>query len=199
MDMHILTADFFESKIYLFEKMGHKFMVDCGGAAEHTVSQLQKLNFLPDYVLLTHGHIDHILSLSAVTDLGATVVIHPKDAVYLNDPSLNLSTQLLGSPFVYEGSRADAASVCSDFGIEMLHTPGHTPGSVCYLVENNLFSGDTLFCGGIGNTMFPGGSYEQEIQSVRSILKLPEHIKVYPGHGCPTTIMKEKNIVSSEF
>ncbi len=193
--LRLITTDFFESNIYLFEKNGKKFMVDCGGNAGNTLDQLKDNDFIPDYVLLTHGHIDHISSLSAVAQLGSTVLIHPKDAAFLTDSTLNLSNRLLGKEITFTGKIYDCTDLCPKLSISVLHTPGHTPGSVCYLVDDILFSGDTLFCGGIGNTMFPGGNYEQEICSIHSLLQLPEHIKVYPGHGNMTTILNEKHIV----
>ena len=168
-------------------------MVDCGGTPENTMAQLKRLDFRPDYLLLTHGHIDHIASLQAVSALGAQIIIHPDDAHYLTDPDFNLSTMLIGKEFMFAGAVSDGAFLESEFNIKMLHTPGHSPGSVCYLTEDTLFSGDTLFCNGIGNTAFPGGDYDREIYSVKQLLQLDGNIQVYPGHGKFTTIFAERN------
>lgn len=188
------TTDFFDSNNYLFEKNGVKFMVDCGGTTQYTANVLKQYNFIPDIVLLTHGHIDHILALSALKELGAKVFIHSNDACYLTDSSYNLSSYLIGQNFVCDCNTIDE-QVLKEYGIDVLHTPGHSPGSVCYLIDDILFSGDTLFCGGIGNTSFPGGDHKTEITSVKRLLLLDKAITVYPGHGPKTTIAAEQNIL----
>ncbi len=193
MNVQTITTDFFDSNIYLFSRNGKRFLVDCGGTPENMKQMLEQLSFWPDYVLLTHGHIDHVLSLSLFAD-GVTVIIHPEDAKYLTDPSFNLSGMLLGRKMTFDVPVGDGGFLWEDFGIRMIHTPGHSPGSVCYLIDDCLFSGDTLFCGGIGNTSFPGGDYELEICSVRRLLALDGNITLYPGHGPSGSISAEKNM-----
>ncbi len=191
MKIHTIISDLLDSNIYLFEKNNKKFMIDCGGSPEYVTNQLNSLDFTPDYILLTHGHIDHISALSAFDFQNTVLVIHPDDAHYLTDPSFNLSTQLLGKGVAFDIKSSNGGFLEEQFGIKILHTPGHSPGSVCYLLDGILFSGDTLFCNGIGNTIFPGGDYALEISSIKKLLILPPKTLVYSGHGIQTTIQNE--------
>lgn len=150
-------------------------------------------------IFLTHGHGDHILAVSDLKrDFGLKVYAAEAEKPLLLDPLQNLSKALFGI----------AVTVCPDVLLKdgqefeeagmrfrMLHTPGHTPGGCCYYLpeEKVLFSGDTLFCGSIGRTDFPGGSLSELVRSVKEkLLVLPEDVKVYPGHEEMTTIGHEK-------
>ena len=150
-------------------------------------------------ILLTHGHGDHIL---AVNDLkkqfGVKVYAAKAEEPLLLNPEQNLSQALFGIAvtvkpdiLLEDGQEFEAAGI----RLRMIHTPGHTPGGCCYYQadEKVLFSGDTLFCGSIGRTDFPGGSLSELIRSVKEkLLILPEDVKVYPGHEELTTIGHEK-------
>ena len=170
-------------------------MVDCGGTVEGIRAMLKNFDFWPDHLLLTHGHIDHILALPLFSKTDTKVYIHKNDAHFLSDPNFNLSTRLIGTRFVWDHVFFDYDELPKDLGIDVIHTPGHTPGSVCLAVGEHLFSGDTLFCDGIGNTIFPGGDYDMEIQSIQDLFELPLKTAVYPGHGPSTTIEAEKNTI----
>lgn len=195
MKVQSFITDFFDSNIYLFDINKHKIMIDCGGTPSYIKRLLSANSFTPEYVLLTHGHFDHISSLVAVNETGAKVFIHKDDAKYLVDPEYNLSTKLTGDSFIWSNSVYDYDSLPMELGIEVIHVPGHSPGSVALKINNSLFTGDTLFCDGIGNTMFPGGNFETELDSVKKLLALPEDTIVYPGHGPTTTIAKEQNLI----
>ena len=144
-------------------------------------------------ILLTHGHFDHML---AAEDLqkrtGVPVYVHPLDAPMLSDASLSAYNPEVSS-LPQPGHIACTAYPESLFGFRVLHTPGHTPGSVClyHEAEKVLFSGDTLFRAGFGRTDLAGGSMHQLLSSLRTLLALPRDIKVYPGHGESTTIDEE--------
>ena len=193
MNIQSFVTDFFDSNIYLLKRGSKNIMIDCGGTEKGTLQKLSQLAFVPDFVLLTHGHIDHILALPAVA-AKAKIFISSIDKHYLTTPAFNLSEQLIGRKFEFGTNVYDYSQLPNELDINVLDTPGHTPGSVCLLMDKNLFTGDTLFCGGIGNTGFTGGSYEAEIKSVKRLLSLPEDIIVYPGHGPTTTIKNEKMI-----
>lgn len=149
-------------------------------------------------ILLTHGHFDHMLSakpLSRIT--GANVYVHPLDQELLCDEDKNAydpNCASLPCPADFEAEELeDEIEVCG-LRFRVLHTPGHTRGSVCYYDEENgiLFSGDTLFCAGFGRMDLYGGSPAQMRASLRSLLTLPEATQVYCGHGPMTGIQAEK-------
>ena len=144
-------------------------------------------------ILLTHGHFDHMLAAEKLQErTGVPVYVHPLDAPMLSDASLSAYNPEVSS-LPQPGHIAYTAYPESLFGFRVLHTPGHTPGSVClyHEAEKVLFSGDTLFRAGFGRTDLAGGSMHQLLSSLRTLLALPRDIKVYPGHGESTTIDEE--------
>ena len=144
-------------------------------------------------ILLTHGHFDHMLAAEELQKrTGVPVYVHPLDAPMLSDASLSAYNPEVSS-LPQPGHIAYTAYPESLFGFRVLHTPGHTPGSVCLYREEEkvLFSGDTLFRAGFGRTDLAGGSMHQLLSSLRTLLALPRDIKVYPGHGESTTIDEE--------
>ena len=149
-------------------------------------------------ILLTHGHFDHMLSaqpLSRIT--GAPVYVHPEDQELLCDADKNAYDPGCASQPCPKGFEADELedeiAVCG-IRFRVLHTPGHTRGSVCYYDEENgnLFSGDTLFCAGFGRMDLYGGSHRDMRNSLRALFALPGEIRVLPGHSCETRIDAER-------
>ena len=124
-------------------------------------------------ILLTHGHFDHIGAVSALAKDSVPVLIHSLDADMLTDPAKNASLSLLR-----DGDRRTLAGL----EIEVIHTPGHTPGSVCYRIEDQLFTGDTLFEHGWGRTDLPGGDEHALFASLRKIIPVAQSIPFHPGH-----------------
>ncbi len=144
-------------------------------------------------ILLTHGHFDHMLAAEELQKrTGVPVYVHPLDAPMLSDASLSAYNPEVSS-LPQPGHIACTAYPESLFGFRVLHTPGHTPGSVCLYHEGEkvLFSGDTLFRAGFGRTDLAGGSMHQLLSSLRTLLALPQDVRVYPGHGESTTIDEE--------
>lgn len=132
-------------------------------------------------VLTTHGHFDHIQAVTAMRDAGIDVAVAADDAEML--------------PAYDDTIDDDAVIEVGDLRIRALHTPGHTPGSTCFVLEGHpvCFSGDTLFPGGVGNTSLPGGDFVQIVESVdRRLFTLPPGTLVLPGHGLDTTIGSER-------
>jgi glyoxylase-like metal-dependent hydrolase (beta-lactamase superfamily II) len=145
------------------------------------------------YSLNTHGHADHIF---ACAEFGYPVLIHELDESYLGDTEKNLSGWLNESVKPIKAERllrdGDILAV-GGLKFEIIHTPGHTPGSVSIKLRNTLFSGDTLFLGGIGRTDIPGGDHEALMRSIKEkLMALPDNTKVLPGHGPGTTIGYER-------
>ena len=144
-------------------------------------------------VLLTHGHFDHTGALSEFA--GLPIYIHRLDAPMLSDPHLSVADLVHdrkprpeATDFIEDGTILNIAGL----EIRVIHTPGHTPGSVTYRIGDALFTGDTLFQGSYGRTDFPGGSLATEMASIRKLLALPENHPVYPGHGPQTTLETER-------
>ncbi len=183
--------------IYACDQTRKAVLIDPGGEGQKIYRWVLEKGLSVDYILLTHGHGDHIGAVDELRDLfGAKVGIHAADAGMLTDSRQNLSV------YIGQALSFRAADILLHDGqeisignrkLKVIATPGHSRGSICFLTGEGLFSGDTLFAGSIGRTDFPGGSLEQLLQGVATkLLILPEDTPVYPGHGEYTTIGQEK-------
>jgi glyoxylase-like metal-dependent hydrolase (beta-lactamase superfamily II) len=171
----------YENNAYVVRcrQTGEAILVDAANEHELLVPLCKQLGVRR--VLTTHGHFDHIQAVEACRDAGIDVGVAAEDAKML--PSYD---------FVIDDE--DVISV-GDLRLEAIHTPGHTPGSTSFLLEGEplLFTGDTLFPGGPGNTLFEGASFEQIIASIdRRLFTLPPDLLVLPGHGLDTTLGTER-------
>lgn len=185
----------FQTNCYIVgcEKTGKGFIIDPGDEYEKIKEVIKKLGIEPSFIVNTHGHIDHIKDDEK---FNLPVYIHSQDSKCLTDPVRNLShlfglllTVNVQSFTVVEG---DLLKV-GDISFQVIHTPGHTPGSISLKCGNILFTGDTLFCGGYGRTDLPYGSEEILFNSIRTkLLVLPDEIVIYPGHGSYSTIGQER-------
>ena len=139
-----------------------------------------------DSILLTHGHFDHVGGLRDLAhQTGCRIYLHRKEEM--------LPDSMTGGMLFYSNPYAEGDVLnMAGLSLTILHTPGHTPGSVCIAVEDVLFAGDTLFAGSIGRTDFPGGDVPDMKKSLARLGSLPVNYRVYPGHGEPTTIEQEK-------
>ena len=180
------------------EESGCSILVDPGGYNRETADFIRKNGASLLYIILTHGHGDHIGGVLQYRQLfpQAKLVAGEHEKDMLADPSLNASYEICGKSislaadiWVREG---DTLTV-GETELKFFHTPGHTPGGICILAGDILFSGDTLFCRSIGRTDFPGGSFDQIRKSIRNkLFTLPDKTRVLPGHMGPTTIEEEK-------
>lgn len=150
-----------------------------------------------EYILLTHGHFDHILGLNELKkELGAKAVINKNDVIVSDN--INEFTRMFdlpdSTPPSYEMFADDNDEITSgNLRFKVITTPGHTEGSVCYLIDDKLFSGDTLFMESVGRTDLFGGNHKKLTESIKNkLFKLDDNIEVYPGHGQKTTIKHEK-------
>ena len=175
---------------------GQAWIVDPGQEGARILERLARKGLVPAGILLTHAHFDHISAIPALQaahpDL--PVYVHPADAPMFGHPLNQCGAEYasIGVPRTVRDAN-DLPAVCA--GLEVLHTPGHTPGGVCYHfpAEKLLLSGDTLFAGSCGRTDFPGGSMSQMMASLRRLATLPDDTLVVPGHGMYTTIGREKD------
>lgn len=186
------------SYIIADETTKNAVLFDAPAEASKIIDYMSKNRLVLKRILLTHAHFDHILALNDLQALtGAECILHKLEEPYLNNTKLNLlpeNTPNIGKINNYNLC-SDNDCICLDgITIKVIHTPGHTTGSVCYLVNNNtLISGDTLFSGSIGRFDFPLGSFDDEINSIKNkLMILDDDIKVYPGHGFSTTIGKQR-------
>lgn len=170
-------------------------LIDMGGDYGAVKSQLKKLGVTPKAVLLTHGHADHIMgAITAQTEV--PIFVFASEAEFLSNPKLNLAPHLglafengIKNPTLLSEGQVD---ICG-FSVKVIHTPGHTSGSCCFLIENDLFTGDTIFCGSFGRFDLPSGNFAQLVNSVTTLLStLDDDVNIYCGHGENTTVGVEK-------
>ncbi|MDI6781395.1 MAG: MBL fold metallo-hydrolase [bacterium] len=172
-------------------------IIDPGEDGERILRLLKEKELDPVYIINTHGHIDHIGANSFIArQTGAKILIHQNDERMLHDPISNLSSFLGNHKITPQADRilkdGDVLDV-SGMIIEILHTPGHTKGGICLKICNCVFTGDTLFAGGIGRTDLPDGSYKTLMESInKKLMVLDDETIIYPGHGESSTIGRER-------
>ena len=189
----------FASNCYLAgdESSKEGIIIDPGAEADRILKRVEDLGLEVKFIVLTHGHMDHVGALKEIKEAtGAEVAIHNDDAISLqtghpSNPMFGLSFQPPPPP---DRLLKDSDSLdIGDLSFLVLHTPGHTPGGICLMGEGIVFSGDTLFNLSIGRTDMPGGSYAQLMNGIHTkLMVLPDSTVVYPGHGPQSTIGNER-------
>ena len=190
-----LHTTMLETGTYVVINGGRAFVVDPGADAERIIAAAEAEGAKIEWVLLTHAHFDHIGAAAALQREGAQIVLH-RDDVKLIKSFQNLSVlagvkveHFTPDVTVAGGETLDVAGV----SVKVIHTPGHTAGSVCYVAGDVIFSGDTLFALSYGRTDFPTGSFAQLKNSiVNKLFALEGDYKVLPGHEGPTTLDYER-------
>ncbi|AGB41758.1 Zn-dependent hydrolase, glyoxylase [Halobacteroides halobius DSM 5150] len=174
-------------------------IIDPGANKEAILEKVNEQNLTVKYIINTHVHADHIgANKYLLEETGAKLLVHKADAEFLQDPKLNLSAYIddpqekIISPVADKLLVAGDKIECGNLTFEVVHTPGHTPGSICLKSKQILFSGDTLFARGVGRTDFPQGSSPDLKNSLQKITQFDLNLKLYPGHGPTTTLEKAK-------
>ena len=188
LQVHALTLGAYQVNCYIIhdEKSTSCCVIDPGYEADTILDKLSELGLTLEAILLTHGHFDHV---GAVRDIAADTGCQ----VYLCADDLCLPTNLTAGKLYYTQTYAECTRLhLAGLDITVLQTPGHTPGSVCLLIGDSLFSGDTLFAGSCGRTDLPGGSWTDMQNSLKRLSQIEANLWVLPGHGESTMLASEK-------
>lgn len=194
MNIKRLIVGSLQANCYIvFDNKKQAFIIDPGDEANKIKRVIKEEGLDVKFIINTHSHVDHI---KADCDLGFPVYIHKLDALALEDPKRNCSTIILGDFKPCKPARLlqdkDIIKL-GDCAIEIMHTPGHSPGGICIKIDNVVFTGDTLFRNGIGRTDLIGGSYKALLLSIKNkLLCLDDKVNIYPGHGEASTIGRER-------
>ena len=191
---HLQSGPLNVNTYFLVNENGQAVVIDSGENYKKVKSVEQTYNLKIVAVLLTHAHFDHCGNAKKLQDDGAEIYISELDAPkLLNDDNLGSD---FGRKFEYLTADkifndGDVLNICG-FNIRVISTPGHTDGSVCFLVDNLLFTGDTLFLGSVGRTDFKSGNRDDLVKSIKKLFALDGEFAVYPGHDAFTTLEHER-------
>lgn len=173
-------------------------VIDPGGDDDLIAQQIARLELDVEWVLITHGHLDHCFSAGPIArKCGAGIGMHPDDIEHLIGGleiaalyyDISAYERFTPTRFLTDG---DVISL-GNSEISVIHTPGHSQGGLCFATDAGVFCGDTVFAGSVGRTDFPGGSFEQLIESIRTkILTMDDSTRLYPGHGPATSVGEER-------
>lgn len=196
-EFKLISVGELEVNCYLiYSKESNKcFIVDPGDEGGKIVNAVRELGLMPDSVILTHAHIDHCGGVALVlSEFDIPLLMHEGDLPVLNSRVNREISEALGLQSAPQPDRffsdGDIVS-CGGLSIKIVHTPGHTPGSVCLSINSLLFTGDTLFAGSIGRTDLPGGDFKTIQASLDKLRTFPDDTRILPGHGDSTTLKRE--------
>lgn len=194
MKIHTLTLGAYQTNTYIVENGRSCAVIDPGYEPETILAFLRQKNLTVDAILLTHGHFDHVGAVEAIVSAtGCKLWMSESDWSQPTDPIHTYFYPIANCDFTEVRFCEDREQILAGgLNFLVLATPGHTYGSVCFLCEDALFSGDTLFSGSCGRTDLPGGNRNLIRESLERLAKLEGNYTVYPGHGESTTLAQEK-------
>lgn len=195
--LKIFTVGPMEANCYILYNPDKRagLIIDPGAEGSHLIKFIKQEKISINYIVNTHGHPDHIGANRKIKEhTNAPILIHQYDAPMLAKSGSVLSlifplesSSPLADTFIKDGDLIE----CAGMKLKVLHTPGHTPGGISLLIDDSIFTGDTLFSGSIGRSDLPGGSPQVLLNSIKKILSLDENLIIYPGHGPSTTVRQE--------
>lgn len=197
MEIKRVVAGIYGANCYIImdSKTKEALVLDPGGDVDDILNGITELGAKVKYIFLTHGHVDHTSGVEILKNLvKASIAINERDSELINKGAHLYGPLLEGKEPEYYLKEGDSFKI-GDIEVTCIETPGHTPGGMSFIVEDSVFTGDTLFYGSIGRTDLEGGSQEIILKSIKEkLLTLPDDTIVYPGHGRQTTIGNEKSI-----
>ncbi len=193
----VLDTGLFDSNCYILGDSGEGVIIDPGSSEDKIMNAVNESGLSIKYIILTHGHLDHILSVDRIREItGAKVLIHKDEAEILSDPMLNCSGVVGMNMDFKEADRLLEDGDIIEFGncrIEIIHTPGHTPGGISLKTGEGVFTGDTLFYMSVGRTDLGKGNFNDLVRSIKKrLMVLDDNTVIFPGHGQKTTVGFEK-------